>query len=90
MSHAGELFPLAIIVMLVGLLESTSIARALALKNGYRLNYNQEIAGLGLANLGGALFSSYSTTGSFSRSAVNNEAGEDKHGCMFEETCGCF
>jgi sulfate transporter 4 len=35
----------------VDLLESTSIARALARKNGYELNYNLEIIGLGLANL---------------------------------------
>jgi hypothetical protein len=48
---------------------------ALARKNGYQLAYNQEIVGLGLANFAGALFSSYTTTGSFSRSAVNNNSG---------------
>lgn len=36
----GQLMPIAIVVMLVDLLESTSIARALARKNGYELNYN--------------------------------------------------
>lgn len=49
--------------------------RALARKNGYQLAYNQEIVGLGLANFAGAMFSSYTTTGSFSRSAVNNASG---------------
>lgn len=49
--------------------------RALARKNGYELSYNQEIVGLGLANFAGAMSSSYTTTGSFSRSSVNNNAG---------------
>ena len=48
---------------------------ALARKNGYALAYNQEIVGLGLANFAGAAFSAYTTTGSFSRSAVNNASG---------------
>jgi hypothetical protein len=42
----------------------------------YELAYNQEIVGLGIANFAGAAFSSYTTTGSFSRSAVNNASGE--------------
>ena len=74
--NPGGLFGLAIVIMLVDLLESTSIARALARKNGYELRYNQEIVGLGLANFAGAAFSCYTTTGSFSRSAVNNASGE--------------
>jgi sulfate transporter 4 len=43
----GELLPTAIVVMFVDLLESTSIARAMARKNGYELVYNREIIGLG-------------------------------------------
>jgi MFS superfamily sulfate permease-like transporter len=50
--------------------------RALARKNGYELDYNREIIGLGLANFAGAMSSCYSTTGSFSRSAVADNAGE--------------
>ncbi|KAG2433274.1 hypothetical protein HXX76_008342 [Chlamydomonas incerta] len=70
-----DLIPIALVVMLVDLLESTSIARALANKNKYELVANQEIVGLGLANFAGAAFHCYTTTGSFSRSAVNNESG---------------
>lgn len=70
-----DLIVTAIIVMFVDLLESTSIARALARKNGYELIYNREILGLGIANFAGAMSSCYTTTGSFSRSAVNNNAG---------------
>ena len=49
--------------------------RALAKLNGYELNFNREIVGLGLSNFAGALSNCYTTTGSFSRSAVNNNAG---------------
>ncbi|KAJ9521922.1 hypothetical protein QJQ45_024793, partial [Haematococcus lacustris] len=79
----GPLLGLGVIVMLVDLLESTSIARALARKNGYELDYNKEITGLGLANFAGALFSSYTTTGSFSRSAINDLAGSKTPLCQF-------
>ena len=44
-------------------------------RNKYVLNANQELRGLGLANLAGAAFNCYTTTGSFSRSAVNNSVG---------------
>lgn len=62
----GSLLGLAAIVTLVDLLESTSIARALARKHGYSLVYGQEVVGLGLANIAGAMFSAYTATGSFS------------------------
>jgi MFS superfamily sulfate permease-like transporter len=38
----------------------------------------QEIVGLGLANFAGSAFNAYSTTGSFSRSAVNYDSGEHR------------
>lgn len=41
----------------------------------YQLNATQELRGLGIANLAGAMFNCYTTTGSFSRSAVNNSVG---------------
>ncbi|ONI24156.1 hypothetical protein PRUPE_2G227400 [Prunus persica] len=56
-------------------LESVGIAKALAAKNGYELDSNQELFGLGVANIFGSFFSAYPTTGSFSRSAVNHESG---------------
>nr|AWG96598.2 putative H+/sulfate transporter [Scenedesmus acutus] len=73
--YVDTLVPLAFIVMLVDMLESTSIARALARKNDYKISYDREIIGLGVANFFGAAFNSYTTTGSFSRSAVNNASG---------------
>jgi sulfate transporter 4 len=62
-----DLIGLAIIITLVDLLESISIAKAVARKNNYELVPNKEIVGLGAANFVGAAFSSYTTTGSFSR-----------------------
>lgn len=71
----GILFPKALVVGCLGFVESIAIAEAIASKHGYELNVNQELFGVGLANLIGSCFSSYAVTGSFSRSAVNNESG---------------
>lgn len=66
---------LAVLICLIDVCESISIARALAQKNKYRLEATQELRGLGIANIAGACFNCYTTTGSFSRSAVNNSVG---------------
>jgi MFS superfamily sulfate permease-like transporter len=56
-------------------MEAISIAKAMAAKTGQRLDPNQELIGQGLANLLGAIGKSYPVSGSFSRSAVNLQAG---------------
>ncbi|XP_057475440.1 sulfate transporter 4.1, chloroplastic-like isoform X3 [Actinidia eriantha] len=73
--YAKSLIPTAILITSVAILESVGIAKALAAKNGYELDSNQELFGLGVANIFGSFFSAYPTTGSFSRSAVNHESG---------------
>ncbi|KAL5716619.1 putative sulfate transporter 4.2 [Ranunculus cassubicifolius] len=73
--YAKSLIPTTLLITGVAILESVGIAKALAAKNGYELDSNQELFGLGLANICGSFFSAYPTTGSFSRSAVNNESG---------------
>lgn len=73
--NVGRQITLAAIICLIDICESISIAKALARVNKYRLNYTQELRGLGIANLAGAMFNCYTTTGSFSRSAVNNSVG---------------
>ncbi|KNA10848.1 hypothetical protein SOVF_140610 [Spinacia oleracea] len=70
-----SLIPTACLITGVAILESVGIAKALAAKNGYDLDSNQELFGLGVANIAGSFFSSYPSTGSFSRSAVNHESG---------------
>ncbi|CAN6565662.1 unnamed protein product [Malus baccata var. baccata] len=73
--YATSLIPTALLITGVAILESVGIAKALAAKNGYELDSNQELFGLGVANIFGSFFSAYPTTGSFSRSAVNHESG---------------
>ncbi|KAK6145333.1 hypothetical protein DH2020_022153 [Rehmannia glutinosa] len=73
--HVQSLIPTTILITGVAILESVGIAKALAAKNGYELDSNQELFGLGVANIVGSFFSVYPTTGSFSRSAVNHESG---------------
>ncbi|MBF0303038.1 MAG: SulP family inorganic anion transporter [Desulfamplus sp.] len=70
-----KLFPFAAIISLLGFMEAISIAKAMAAKTGQRLDPNQELIGQGLANIIGAIGKSYPTSGSFSRSAVNLQAG---------------
>ncbi|KAF3790965.1 putative sulfate transporter 4-2 [Nymphaea thermarum] len=74
-SYLKSLIPTAFLITGVAILESVGIAKALAAKNGYELDSNQELFGLGVANVCGSFFSIYPTTGSFSRSAVNHESG---------------
>ncbi len=70
-----HLFPYAAIISLLGFMEAISIAKAMAAKTGQRLDPNQELIGQGLANILGSLGKSYPVSGSFSRSAVNLQAG---------------
>jgi SulP family sulfate permease len=65
----------AIVISMLGFMEAISIAKAMAAKTGQRLDPNQELIGQGLANIIGSLGQSYSVSGSFSRSAVNLQAG---------------
>ena len=72
----SELFPIAITLALIAFMEAISVAKAIEEK--HRLNEvrpNQELIALGLSNVVGSLFQSYPTTGGFSRTAVNDQAG---------------
>ena len=70
-----HLIPFAIIISLLGFMEAISIAKAMAAKTGQRIDPDQELIGQGLANMLGAFGKSYPVSGSFSRSAVNLQAG---------------
>ncbi|CAI5929212.1 unnamed protein product [Closterium sp. NIES-64] len=60
---------------LVALTEASAIARTFAALQGYHVDGNKEMIALGAMNVAGSFTSSYVTTGSFSRSAVNYNAG---------------
>lgn len=71
-----ELISLAATMALIAFMEAISIAKALQERHGdYKVDPNQELIALGLGNIVGSLFQSYPTTGSFSRTAVNDESG---------------
>jgi SulP family sulfate permease len=72
---AVALMPPAVIIALLGFMEAISIAKAMAAKTGQRIDPNQELMGQGLANMVGSMAQSYPVAGSFSRSAVNLQAG---------------
>ncbi|WP_299944808.1 sulfate permease [uncultured Microbulbifer sp.] len=65
----------ALIIALLGFVESLSIAHAIALRRGEKLNASAELRGLGAANLLSAFSGGFAVTGSFARTAVNDEAG---------------
>jgi SulP family sulfate permease len=75
LSIITRLLMAAIIISLLGFMEAISIAKAIAIRTGQRLDPNQELIGQGLANILGSLAQSYPVSGSFSRSAVNLQAG---------------
>lgn len=72
----SQLIPIAITLALIAFMEAISVAKAVEEKhNDYEINPNQELIALGLSNIIGSLFQSYPTTGGFSRTAVNDQAG---------------
>ena len=75
LADLGELWPTALAIALVGFMESISVAKAFARKNGYEVDADQELVGLGVSNLVGFFFGAYPVTGGFSRTAVNGQAG---------------
>ncbi|NKC31060.1 STAS domain-containing protein [Roseomonas sp. BU-1] len=70
-----ELLPAAVLISLVGFVESVSVARTLAAKRRQRIVANQELVGLGTANIASAISGGYPVTGGFARSVVNFDAG---------------
>ncbi|MEN8776938.1 MAG: solute carrier family 26 protein [Polaribacter sp.] len=71
-----ELLPIALTLVMVGYLETISIAKSLEAKQDeYRIRPNQELIALGLSNIAGSFFKAYPSTSSFSRSAINQESG---------------
>ncbi len=71
-----EVIPLAFTISIVAFMEAFSVAKAIeSKKKDHKVVANQELIGIGAANVIGSLFQSYPVTGGFSRSAVNHQAG---------------
>lgn len=73
----GALLLPALLISVIGFVESISVAQTLAAKNRQRIDPDQELIGLGAANIGAALTGGFPVTGGFSRSVVNYDAGAE-------------
>ena len=73
----SNLIGAAILISIIGFIESVSVAQTLAAKKRQRIDPDQELIGLGAANLGASLTGGFPVTGGFSRSVVNYDAGAD-------------
>ncbi len=67
----------ALLISIIGFVESVSVAQTLAAKRRQRINPDQELIGLGAANIAAALSGGYPVTGGFARSVVNFDAGAE-------------
>ena len=65
----------ALVITLVGFMESVAVAKVYARRHRYDLDANRELIGLGAANVAAGFFGGYPVTGGFSRTAVNDTAG---------------
>lgn len=70
-----ELAGTAFAISILGMLEATSITKSLAAKSGQKIEPNQELIGMGAANIACGLFGAVPGSSSFARSAVNFQSG---------------
>jgi SulP family sulfate permease len=72
-----QLFVSALLISIVGFVESVSVAQTLAAKHRQRIDPDQELVALGAANIASATSGGFPVTGGFSRSVVNFDAGAE-------------
>ncbi|MGH1366873.1 MAG: SulP family inorganic anion transporter [Calditrichia bacterium] len=70
-----DFLPVAILVALMSFMEAIAAAKRFALQSGESVDADQELKSLGLANIGVGFFAGYPIAGSFSRTALNAQAG---------------
>jgi SulP family sulfate permease len=73
----GQLFLSALLISIIGFVESVSVAQTLAAKKRQRIIPDQELIGLGTSNIAAAVSGGYPVTGGFARSVVNFDAGAE-------------
>lgn len=73
----ATLIPAAFLISIIGFAESVSVAQTLAAKRRQSIRPDQEMIGLGAANLAAAFSGGYPVTGGFARSVVNFDAGAE-------------
>ncbi|WP_444909946.1 SulP family inorganic anion transporter [Microbulbifer sp. TRSA005] len=70
-----SLFVPALMIAIIGYVESISVAKTLAAKRRQRIDSNQELVALGMANISSGISGGFPVSGGFSRSVVNDAAG---------------
>ncbi len=73
----AQLWVPALLISIIGFVESVSVAQTLAAKRRQRISPDQELIGLGAANIASAFSGGYPVTGGFARSVVNFDAGAE-------------
>ena len=67
----------ALLIALIGFVESVSVAQTLAARRRQRIDPDQELIGLGTSNIAASVSGGYPVTGGFARSVVNFDAGAE-------------
>ncbi len=67
----------AVLISIIGFVESVSVAKTLAAKKRQRIDPDQELVGLGASNIAASVSGGYPVTGGFARSVVNFDAGAE-------------
>ncbi len=73
----NQLFLSAVLISVIGFVESVSVAQTLAAKKRQRIDPDQELIGLGASNVAASISGGYPVTGGFARSVVNFDAGAE-------------
>lgn len=74
-SHLALAIKTGIVTAVLSLTEGIAVGRTFATLKNYQVDGNKEMMAIGFMNMAGSCSSCYVTTGSFSRSAVNYNAG---------------
>ncbi|MEZ5693849.1 MAG: sulfate permease [Altererythrobacter sp.] len=77
MGLIAQLWVPALLISIIGFVESVSVAQTLAAKRRQRIDPDQELVGLGASNIASAFSGGYPVTGGFARSVVNFDAGAE-------------
>ncbi|MEG6508994.1 sulfate permease [Methyloligella sp. 2.7D] len=77
LSLIEQLWLPALLISIIGFVESVSVAQTLAAKRRQRIHPDQELIGLGAANIAASVSGGFPVTGGFARSVVNFDAGAE-------------
>lgn len=86
-STISSLIQPALVISIIGFIESVVTAKTFADRHGYSISPNRELVALGLSNIVGSFFGSIPCFGSLARSSVNDKAGAKTLASSFLSSC---